>query len=191
MKITISLLRRSLPKITFASVLALLSLSAFSSFVQYKLVAKNSSVAFTVKNFGVRVGGSFSDVTGTIKFDKNNLPESLFDITANANSISTGNDLRDKHLQGEDFFDVAKHPTLHFVSSKIASDGDHYTITGELTIKGVTKSVSFPFTASPTKTGYDFKGKFAINRKDFGVGKSVVISETVDVSVSLSTEKSE
>jgi len=176
--------------IIFASIFILLS--AFTSFVQYKLIAKNSSVAFSVKNFGIRVSGSFSEVNGTIKFDKNNLPESLFDVTVGANSISTGNDLRDKHLRDEDFFDVSKYPTLHFVSSKITADkGDTYTITGQLTIKNVTKTVSFPFTAVPTKTGYDFKGSFAINRKDFGVGKSGVISETVDVSVSLATEKSE
>jgi len=176
--------------IIFAGILILLS--AFTSFVQYKLVAKNSSVAFTVKNFGIRVSGSFSEVSGTIKFDKNNLSESMFDVTVNANSISTGNDLRDKHLRDEDFFDVSKYPTLHFASSKITADkGGAYTMTGQLTIKNVTKSVSFPFTAMPTKEGYDFKGTFEVNRKDFGVGKSGVISETVDVSVSLATEKSE
>jgi len=176
--------------IIFAGILILLS--AFTLFVQYKLVAKNSSVAFSVKNFGIRVNGSFREVSGTIKFDKNYLSESMFDVTVSANSISTGNDLRDKHLRDEDFFDAQKYPTLHFVSSKIMVDkGDIYAITGQLTIKNVTKTVSFPFTASPTKAGYDFKATFAINRKDFGVGKSSVISETVDVSVNLATEKSE
>lgn len=176
--------------VLFAGAFSLLSF--VSSFEQHKLIAKNSSVAFAVKNFGIRVNGTFSEIAGTIVFDKNNLATSSFDITVNSNSISTGNDLRDKHLRDEDFFDVTKYPTLHFVSSKITSDkSDAYTITGQLTIKGVTKPVTFPFTALPTKTGYNFKGMFTINRKDFGVGKSGVISETVEVSVSLTTEKSE
>jgi polyisoprenoid-binding protein YceI len=174
----------------FAGVLLLLFVTASSA--QYRPVEKKSSVIFGVKNFGVRVGGSFSGLQGTIDFSKNDPEHAHVELSVDAKTVSTGNELRDDHLRGEDFFDVSKYPVLHFTSTAVTRGNDGVLLmTGRLTMKGVTKSVSFPFTVAPAASGYMFKAAFAINRKDFGVGDSAVISDEVQVTVELATEKTE
>jgi polyisoprenoid-binding protein YceI len=174
----------------FAGVFLLLSATASSA--QYKPVEKRSSVTFSVKNFGVRVGGSFSGLQGTIDFSKNTPEHAHVELSVDAKTVSTGNELRDDHLRGEDFFDVAKYPVLHFTSTTVTRGNDGVLLmTGQLTMKGVTRSVSFPFTVAPLASGYTFKATFAINRKDFGVGDSAIISDEVQVTVELAAEKTE
>lgn len=176
-------------KLFFVGVFLLLCISTASA--QYKPVDKGSSVNFGVRNLGIRINGSFSGLRGKIDFPKNRA-EAHVDISIDANTISTKNEMRDKHLRGEEFFDVAKYPTMHFTSTSVTMGKDDALImTGDLTIKGVTKSVSFPFTAATTKTGYTFKTTFTINREDFNVGHSRVISDEVQITVELVAEKTE
>lgn len=159
---------------------------------QYKPVQNLSSVVFTVKYFGVAATGSIGGLRGDISWGNDeSFVNNRFNVSIDASTIQTGIDLRDEHLRGGDFFDVTNHPQIRFVSSKVeaADDNGTFTVVGELTIKNHKKEVSFPFTAEPIVNGYLFRGSFQINRKDFDVGKSVVISDSVEVVISVSATK--
>jgi len=158
---------------------------------QYKPVDKGSSVQFTIKNFGINTGGSFSGLQGNIKFDINHLADANFNVSIDANSINTGTEMRDDHLRQDTYFDVKNYPRISFVSTKVtpSTQAGVLFIFGKLTIKNQTKEISFPFTATPNGNGYLFKGSFNINRKDFDVGGTSVISNSLEVQLSVLSTK--
>jgi polyisoprenoid-binding protein YceI len=157
---------------------------------QYTPTDQGSALKFRIKNFGFAADGSVSGLQGTIRFDPNDLAGSAFDVSVDAATINTGNDMRDGHLKKEDYFDVAHYPRIHFVSTGItAVKGRGYTVIGKLTIKQETKEISFPFVATALGNDYIFKGDFSINRKDFHVGGSSTISNTVAVSLTVFAKK--
>jgi len=163
-------------------------ISSFGLFAQtYAPVDNGSKVHFVIKNFGIATGGDFSGLSGSIKFDPANLGSSEFDVSVDANSVDTDIESRDKDLRKAAFFDAANYPKLTLKSTKITKtnkDG-YYYLFGNLTIKGVTKEVKFPFTATAKDGGYLFEGSFKLNRRDFGVGGSS-LSLGDDLTVSLS-----
>src|SRR5258706_2866044 len=139
--------------------------SALSIYAQsYKPVDNKSEIKFTIKNFGINTGGSLSGLKGTINFNPSNLAASSFNVSVDVNTINTGVDMRDDHLKKEEYFNTAKYPTINFVSTGITGDQNGYTVTGRLTIKDVTKNISFPFTAASQNDGMLFSGNFSINR---------------------------
>lgn len=148
-------------------------------------VEKQSSVEFKIKNFGFTVTGTFSGVSGKIAFDPKNLAACNFNVSVDANTVNTDNSLRDDHLRGETYFDVKKYPRIAFVSTKITNSNKEGVlfVFGKLTIKNTTRDISFPFTATPGNGGYTFKGSFNINRKDFGVGGTSIISDDLTVNL--------
>lgn len=151
-----------------------------------------STVKFKIKNLGVNITGSFSGVTGKIAFDPNNAATAIFEASIDANSINTGIDLRDDHLRKEEYFDVKNHPRINFVSTKVtpSNRSGNFTIYGNLTIKGVSKEISFPFTATPQNGGYLFSGEFKINRRDFKVGGgSITMADNLTVLLSVFAPK--
>jgi polyisoprenoid-binding protein YceI len=98
--------------------------------------------------------------------------------------------MRDNHLRKEEFFNVEKFPQLTFVSESITGSGKSFNVKGKLTIKGVTKEVSFKFTATPQGDTYTFKGDFELNRRDFGVGgSSMTMSDKVNVELVVVAKK--
>ncbi len=145
-----------------------------------------STIKFTIKNFGFATTGNFSGLKGSIMFDASNSHAS-FAVSINTASVNTNNQSRDKHLRKEEYFDVEKYPLINFVSFAISqTTPGKFLMQGKLTIKGVTKDISFPFTASAQKNGYLFTGSFKINRRDFGVGgSSMVLADNLDVSLSI------
>lgn len=158
---------------------------------QYKLIDNGSSIQFKIKNFGININGSFTGLQGNIKFDIAHLNDANFDVSIDANTVNTSNEMRDNHLRNDTYFDVKNYPRIHFVSTKItasAKPGVQF-IFGKLTIKNQTKDISFPFTATANNDGYLFKGSFNINRKDFGVGGTSVISDNLEVQLSILTKK--
>ena len=163
-------------------VVGLISISATIGQVM-KPVDEQSSVKFRIRNFGFNVTGSFKGLQGNINYFPERLNESSVDVTVQANTVNTGIDLRDNHLRKPEYFDVKKYPTLRFVSSRITNSNKPGTlfIFGKLTIKNVTKDISFPFTAEPSQDGYLFNGEFKINRRDFGVGESSATSDNLTV----------
>lgn len=169
----------------------LVSLFATTSFSQYKPVDNGSSIQFKVKNVGLRTTGSLSGLQGSIRFDPSHPENAAFDVSVSAGSVNTDNKTRDKHLSSDSYFDAQQYPRIRFVSTRVIAGGNdgQFTLAGKLTIKGTTREVSFPFTASKSGDGYLFKGSFSINRKDFGVGGSNTISNNVDVSLSVLGKK--
>ncbi len=158
---------------------------------QYKPVDEKSKVSFTIKNFGLNTSGSLSGLKGIIKFNASDVSNSSFDISVDVNTINTGIDARDNHLKKEEYFDADKFPTIHFVSANILKDEKGYLVKGNLTIKGTTKTVSFPFTVDNENGNLIFTGNFTISRKDFNVGGgSAVMGNNVDVSLKVYAVKS-
>ncbi|MBN9380442.1 MAG: YceI family protein [Chitinophagaceae bacterium] len=158
----------------------LLTVTAFAQ--RYKVTDEGSSIKFRIKNFGIETGGSFTGLEGNISFDPNNILKDSIDLSIDANSINTDNNMRDNHLRKDEYLDVQHYPRIRFVSSSVAVDKNaHFTATGQLTMKGTTKEVSIPFTAVPKDSGYIFTGEFKLNRKDYKVGGSGPISNALTV----------
>ena len=175
----------------------LIQILTFSSFAQssphpYTPSDQGSSVSFTLKNLGFNTGGSFTGLQGAIVFDPQNTAASSFDVSVDAASVNTDNNMRDNHLKEDSYFDVKNYPRIRFVSTSIgpADKSGHFTITGKLTIKNTTKEISFPFIATPMGEDYIFKGTFQLNRKDFGIGGSSTISNNLTVSLTVLAKKS-
>jgi polyisoprenoid-binding protein YceI len=171
--------------------LSLITITGRFASAQYKPSDRGSSVQFKIKNLGFNVNGSFSGLDGNIQFDPNDLATSNINVSIDANTINTDNNMRDNHLRNDSYFDVKNYPRIHFTSTKITPSNKNGTlfIFGKLTIKNQTKDISFPFTATPSDDGYLFKGTFKINRKDFGVGGSSTISDELEISLEILSKK--
>jgi polyisoprenoid-binding protein YceI len=161
------------------------------SVAQYKIVDSKSSVKFKIKNLGFNVDGTFSGLEGNISFDPNRPEEAMFKVSMNASTVNTGIDMRDSHLKKESYFNAEKYPKIVFESTKVLNSKkkSEWIIYGKLTMKNHSKDISFPFTAEPAGDGMLFKGLFSINRKDFDVGGTSVISNNVDVSLQVTADK--
>ena len=141
----------------------------------YNFDKAHSSIGFRVKHMGlVDVPGYFRDFTGTVNFNAQDVTKSTVEFTAKATSIDTGVAARDNHLRNADFFEVEKFPDLTFKSTKVEKKGNGYVLTGDLTMKGVTKSISVPFNVAgfiknERGTRMGATAETVINRRDFGV----------------------
>jgi polyisoprenoid-binding protein YceI len=138
--------------------------------------------AHTLVEFSVRhmmiatVKGRFGTVAGTIRLDDEDPARSAVDVTIDAASVDTRNEQRDAHLRSADFFDVANHPTLTFRSRRVErTREDHYRVTGDLTIRGTTRSVVLDvieqgrITDPWGATRAAFSARATVNREDFGL----------------------
>ena len=154
-------------------------------------VDQGSSVEFVISNLGFDVTGKLNGLNGTVLFDEKNLSASSFAVTVNAASIDTDNGTRDKHLRGEDYFDVKTYPQIKIQSVKVAKSvtPGYYVIFAKLTIKETTKDISFPFTVTTEAGAYRFKGEFNIKRRDFGVGGKNTISNDLKVKLNVLAKK--
>jgi len=144
---------------------------------------QKSAANFTVKNMKwITVEGNFTGMTGDIKFDEADLANSSFNVCVDAATVNTDNDARDKHLRNEDFFDVEKYSNICFASTSISQKGSGFVTKGQLTMHGVTKEVSIPFTYS----NGTFKGNLKISRYDYKVGESTgtfMVSENINLEI--------
>ena len=157
---------------------------SFVSNAQQKPIDEKSEVSFTIKNFGLNTSGTLKGLKGSIKFDSSNPTASTFDVSVDVNTINTGIENRDNHLTKEEYFDVEKYPTITFASNGVKKDNEGYSVTGNLTIKGITQNISFPFKAENKDGGILLTGEFTINRKDFNVGgSSAVLGNSVNVNL--------
>src|ERR1700760_1619290 len=96
-----------------------ISITGNFALAQYKPIDQGSSVQFVIKNLGFNVSGLLSGLDGKIQFDPGNLNLSSFDVSLDANTINTDNNMRDNHLRNDSYFDVKNYPRIHFVSSKV------------------------------------------------------------------------
>ncbi|MCC7306110.1 MAG: YceI family protein [Acidobacteria bacterium] len=141
----------------------------------YNFDKAHSFIGFKVKHMGlIEVPGFFRDFTGTVNYDAKDVTKSSVEFTAKTTSVDTGVAPRDRHLRTADFFDVEKFPDLTFKSTKVEKKGKNLMVTGDFTLRGVTKSISFPvqiagFLGSERGTRMGVTGETSINRRDFGV----------------------
>jgi polyisoprenoid-binding protein YceI len=143
----------------------------------YKIDPAHSRIGFVARHAMVtKVRGSFNDFDGSGYFDATNPANSKVEITIKVASIDTRNADRDGHLRGNDFFEMEKYPEIHFVSTSVeAVDATNYKVTGDLTIKGVTKPVTIDFeytgaAVDPYQNNrIGLEGTVTVNRKDWGI----------------------
>jgi polyisoprenoid-binding protein YceI len=159
-------------------------------------------VGFRIRHWLTKVDGRFRDFDGHIWLDRAKPQDSKVDVTIQAASIDTGTEDRDKHLRSADFFDVEKYPTITFASTKVVPKGkDLYEVTGDLTLHGVTKTMTIPVRhtgflnlGKQEKAGFELT--IPINRKDFGIGWNrsadtggVMLGDDVEINVQVEANK--
>jgi len=158
----------------------------------------HSEVGFSVRHMMVsKVRGRFAEFSGEIVTGQNPL-ESSVSADIQLSSIITGQEQRDQHIRSADFFDVEKYPTMTYRSTGVRADGGDYIVDGDLTLKGVTKSVALklelngfgPDAYGGTRAGFTATGE--INRKDFNVSfdaplqnGGVVVADKVTVQLEI------
>lgn len=143
----------------------------------YEIDPTHSRIGFVARHAMVtKVRGTFNDFTGSGHLDAEQPERSSVQLTIDAMSIDTRNEDRDAHLRSNDFFDMDQFPQISFVSTGVEVIGaETFRLTGDLTIKGVTESVSVDFEYTGTavdpfeNTRVGFEGSTVVNRKDFGL----------------------
>ncbi|NYJ03474.1 polyisoprenoid-binding protein YceI [Nocardioides thalensis] len=170
----------------------------------YTLDTSHSRLGFVARHAVVtKVRGQFADWEGTAHIDAANPAASSVSLTIRPASVSTGSADRDGHLQSADFFDVEKHPEWTFTSTEVSRDGDDWTITGDLTIKGITNPVTIEFEENGSakdpfgNVRVGFEGSTTVNRKDWGLTWNaaletggVLVSEKIKLEFDISAIKS-
>lgn len=180
-----------------ALVLAATTTPVSAAVETYKIDPVHSAIGFTVRHFVAKVPGRFKDFTGTITVDRNDLTKSTAEATIQVASIDTENQKRDDHLRSPDFLDAAKFPTIKFKSKAWKKTGqDTYDVTGDLTIKDVTKEVVLKVTSlgfGPGMQGAQLSGWEAttkIDKKDFNVKDPAMLDAAVgdEVTITINVE---
>ena len=144
---------------------------------KYQIDPSHSTVSFSVKHMMIaKVHGGFEKVSGSLDYDAAQPEKASIEAVIDAATINTREPKRDEHLRSPDFFDVAKFPTLKFKSTKVEKDGDDLKVTGDLTIRDITKSVvlNVEGPSAELKDPYGqskigVSGSTKSKRKDFGL----------------------
>jgi polyisoprenoid-binding protein YceI len=162
----------------------------------FTLDGMHTAVTFKASHLGLSwTHGRFNNVSGSFRIDPD-AGKCAFNLTIKAESLDTANAKRDEHLRSPDFFNVKQFPTLSFESTEVKPIKDGYQVTGNLTLHGVTKSVSFPlvggrkaeFPKGVERTG--FTTELSIKRSDFGMDKMIeAIGDEVYISISFEGTK--
>ncbi|MET8331579.1 YceI family protein [Streptomyces sp. NPDC005181] len=143
----------------------------------YTLDPSHTRIGFVARHAMVtKVRGAFNEFEGSAYINGDNPADSTATVTIKAASIDTRNAQRDEHLRSNDFLAMDQHPEITFVSTAVRQNGENtFDLTGDLTIRGVTKPVTVPFTYEGAATDpfgnvrVGFEGSVTINRKDYGV----------------------
>ena len=143
----------------------------------------HSTIEFIAKHMMVtNVRGRFTNFSGDAHLDEEHPEQSRVDVTIDLASLTTGAEARDNHLRSADFFDVAEYPTATFHSTKVERRGeDRLLVTGDLTIRGITKPVTLDVTVEgkfrdmQSKERYGFSASTSFSRKEFGLEWNVAL----------------
>lgn len=147
-----------------------LALPCIAGAADYAVQPAGSTLGFTSSFQGSSFDGRFNQWTATIRYDQAKPATSKFDVTVDLSSAKTGDSDRDSALPGPDFFDTAKYPQAHFVTTGFRQQGSQVIADGNLTLRGVTKPVSLNVTFKPQGSGATLDVSGTVNRLDFGVG---------------------
>jgi polyisoprenoid-binding protein YceI len=174
-----------------ATIIAALLISSAATFAQTWTVDKaHSRLGFNVTHLSVaELGGTFNSIDAKITSSKPDFTDAVVELTADISSINTDNEQRDTHLKSADFFDAEKFPTLTFKSTSFKKVSDKkYKVSGNLTLKGVTKPVVLDVVLGGTTTNpmskkpvVGFKITGSIKRSDFGVAAGMPTAMLSDV----------
>ena len=185
-------------KLFTAALAALLALPALAADT-FKIDGSHSQSSFTVKHLLIsNVRGDFGKTEGVVVLDEADPSKSKVEATIDVASVNTRDEKRDAHLKNADFFDVAKFPTITFKSTKVEKSADGLKVTGDLTMKGVTKPVVLDVVGPTAEVkdpwGNAKRGASAtatINRKDFGVsyGPDAIVSDKVKIQIDVELVK--
>ncbi len=133
---------------------------------------ESSKIEWTGSKVTGKHDGGFKVFRGDVKLVDGAPEKSSVFVDIDANSLFTDNDKLAGHLKSGDFFDVVNHPKASFTSTEVKKGGEKgasHTVTGNLTLRGVTKSITFPANVRTSASGVEVDAEFAINRKDFGL----------------------
>lgn len=163
----------------------------------YEIASDSSKLEFIGSKVTGKHEGGFKKISGTARLAGEAIEGGSVAVSVDAKSVYSDADGLTKHLQNDDFFDVANHPEAKFVSTEIkkgGSDGASHTVTGNLTLRGKTNSISFPATIAMKGDAISVVAEFSINRKDFGImyaGKEDdLIRDGVVIKLDLTLKKS-
>jgi polyisoprenoid-binding protein YceI len=170
---------------------------------EWKLDPTHTLVEFSAKHLMIStVKGRIADVEGSIFVDENNLQKSSVQATLKTASLDTRTDQRDQHLRSADFLDVEKYPEIRFKSTRIEGDRNEFKLTGDLTIRDVTREITLDVqfegqTKDPwggERVGFSAKGK--LDRRDFGLtwnllleGGGLTVSNDIRINIEVEAVK--
>lgn len=188
------MIQRILPAVALA-----LSSLALTSGVQaavetYKIDTTHSSVKFSIRHFVAKTTGNFAEFEGMLKIDRDDLTKSHVEATIKIPSVDTDNDKRDQHLQEDDYFGSAEHPAMTFKSTKWtkAPGENKFKVVGDLTMRGVTKSVTLD--VELLGFGEGMRGSYlsgweattTLDRTEWGIeGGQPAVGAEVDVTINI------
>lgn len=157
----------------------------------YRPADRSSVVKVTVKNAGMDVDALFTGLEGEISFNPADLKTAAFSVSVDAATVNTGIDVRDANLRGGDYLDAKAFPRISFVSKQVSQvKPGAYLAKGTITIKGISKDITLPFTATPKEGGMLFSGDCRLNRNDFRIGTgSIVLSDGMQLSLRVFAQK--
>ncbi|MFD0727503.1 YceI family protein [Lysobacter brunescens] len=189
---------RSVPmkRLLAAAALALATTVAFAAPLTYKIDPNHTDVVASWSHFGFSNPiAHFGKVDGFITYDPAKVGDSKVEVTIPLAGLNSHVEAFDEHLRSDDFFDAANHPNITFKSTSVKSAGkDKLAVTGDLTIKGITKSVTLDVTINKLgvqpmakREAAGFEATTTIKRSDFGVGKYAP-NVSDDVKISITTE---
>lgn len=181
------------PIFLLAAIVLMVAAPAAAQSTQWQLDPPHSSAQFAVRHMGIStVRGTFTKLSGTVRYDTADTKNNSVEVTIEAASVDSRVEMRDNDLRSDHFFDVQKYPTITFRSTKVESGGtDKLKITGDLTIRGITKPVTLDVDG-PSKPVKDGQGRFhmgvsataTVNRTDFGMtGYQGVVGNEVTLTI--------
>jgi polyisoprenoid-binding protein YceI len=169
--------RQKMRKLILVALLGIAHMAAFAQAANWTVDPVHSSVKFSVSHMTIStVEGSFKTFSGTMTTPTPDFNNARINFTIDVNSVNTDNDMRDKHLKSDDFFNAEKYPSITFVSTSFKKyKGSSYILQGNLTIRNTTKKVTIPVVyggtvkdpMGNTKAGFKATGK--ISRKEYGL----------------------
>lgn len=184
-------------RIAFAGLLCL-GFGTAAKADDYTIDPVHSGVSFQILHLGVSyIQGRFNDFSGSFTIDTGDPAKSAFSLSINTSSIDTNNSKHDDHLRSPDFFNAKQFPTISFKSTSVKPISGGYEVTGDLTLHGDTKPVTFSLTGGKmtefppkvSRTGFTAP-QIVVKRSDFGVGKPMpVLGDEVYVTISIEGTK--
>lgn len=170
-------------------------MASVATFAQWTVDKGHSKLTFIAGHHGIsEVDGYFKKFDAKMTATKDDLSDAVFEVTAETASLNTDLEMRDNHLKSEDMFNVEKFPTMTFKSTSLTKYiGNKYTMVGDLTIKGVTKTITLDVTMNGPAAHPDpknkvpqlgIKGVGTIKRSDFGIGgklATVMVGDEISI----------